>query len=308
MKVLLTGATGFIGSDVLDRLVKRGDSVRVLALPETVPQLRHRDSVHLIVGGFTDRELLAKATRGVEVVYHLGGLRPGYPPRELMSVNVEGTRNLLQAAVRARVRRLVFSSSTSVYDESSRPYMRPIAEEFPLRSSSDGVIGDYAQSKIEAENLIRRFHRQHGLEYVILRAPVVYGSGARLDKQVLTEVITRPWLALTRKAQIADMQWVHVHDMATAVILAGTQPKAANQIFNIAGGELFSFGNLTKIVWRTINYRREAQAFPYQSRSVDNHGLKYDLSKAIDLLGYTPRVKLDTGVEELLTKLGFHES
>lgn len=105
MRVLLTGATGFIGSHVLDRLVARGDQVRVLALPETVEQVRYCAGVSIVAGSLSDRDLLAGAARETEVVYHLGGLLPGSPPEETRIVNTQGTENLLYGCVRGRVRR-----------------------------------------------------------------------------------------------------------------------------------------------------------------------------------------------------------
>jgi UDP-glucose 4-epimerase len=304
MRVLLTGATGFVGSHVLDRLVARGDQVRVLALPETVEQLRHRDGVSIVAGSLADRDLLAGAARGVEVVYHLGGLLPGHPPEEIRIVNTLGTENLLYGCVRGRVRRLVFSSSASVYDESSWPLTGPITEQSPLRADGHGPIGPYAQSKIEAEKLIRRVHRRDGLEYVILRAPVVYGSGTRLDRQVLMQIINRPHLSSTPGARVANMQWINISDMADAVVLAGTRPEAANQIFNIAGEELFSLRDLTRMVWAILLNKPWADALASQLRAVHHQHLKYDVSEARRLLGYTSRVKLREGVEELVARVG----
>jgi len=303
MRVLLTGASGFVGSHVLDLLVARDDSVRVLALPETLDQVRHYDNVSLFPGSLADRDLITKAVRGVQVVYHLAGLRPGPPPSEINSVNVRGTENILRACVIGRTGRLVFSSSTSVYDESSWPFGGPITEDTPRRTNSNGPLGHYAQSKIEAENLIRRFQRRHGLEYVILRAPLVYGS-ARFDKLVLMELIDRPWLALTPRAQFAHMQWVHVRDMAKATVLAGTRPKAANNTFNVAGGELFSLRDLSTLVWSTMSNGQRARFFKYRPPLPVNRTLKYDLSRARNTLEYTPQVSLAEGLDELLHKIG----
>ncbi len=303
MRVLLTGASGFIGSYVLDLLVARDDSVRVLALPETLGHVRHHDNVTLFPGSLADFDLIAKAVRGVQVVYHLGGLRPGSPPSEIDSVNVRGTENILRACAISRTRRLVFSSSVSVYDESSWPFSGPITEAAPLRANSSGLLGHYARSKIEAENLIRYYQHQYGLEHVILRAPIVYGSG-RFDKLVLMQIIDQPWLALTRKAQFAEMQWVHVRDMARAIVLAGTRPKAANNTFNVAGGELFSLRDLSTIVWPAICNGQQARVFKYRAPLPRNRTLKYDLSKARSTLEYIPEVSLAEGLDELLNTMG----
>jgi nucleoside-diphosphate-sugar epimerase len=303
MRVLLTGATGFVGSHVLNRLVTRGDHVRVLALPETVEQVRHRDCVSIVAGTLADSAVLAKAARRVEVVYHLGGLRPGYPPQETMRVNVEGTEKLLHACVIGQVRRIVFTSSASVYDGSSWPLIRPITEDFPLRTNSSGIVGHYAQSKIAAESAIRRFQRQQGPEYVILRSPVIYGSGTRSDRQLLMQIINRP--ALARAAQFADIQWVHVKDMAEAIVLAGTRPKAANNIFNIAGSEALSLRDLSAMFWRSRGFGAWFDLLPHQICRDRNHRLRYDFSKAQKLLGYKPQVRLREGIEEIMAVMNY---
>src|SRR5919109_1707138 len=100
MRVLLTGATGFVGSHLLRSLLRHGDDVRVLALRETIGQVRYRDCVKLLVGSVEDEDVLAEATEGVEVVYHLGGLIPGgnSQAKDFRRVNLVGTQNLLRVS------------------------------------------------------------------------------------------------------------------------------------------------------------------------------------------------------------------
>src|SRR5687767_1804624 len=140
MRVLLTGATGFVGTEVLEQLLDRGDEVRVLALPETVERLRDREHVEVVAGSLSDPGALDEAARNVEVVYHLAAihlsaLRASVSPGDLRIVNVEGTGHLLRACAANAVRRVVFTSSAAVYNAAPWPFMWPIHETFPLRTT-----------------------------------------------------------------------------------------------------------------------------------------------------------------------------
>ncbi len=112
----------------------------------------------------------------------------------------------------------------------------------------NAALRKYGQSKIGTEDLILDFHRQSGLEYVILRPTVTYGPGAGFVEQLLRQLVSQPWLALARGVQLGVMQWVHVNDLAEAVVLAGTCPLAANAVFNIAGREAITMRDVAAAV------------------------------------------------------------
>jgi nucleoside-diphosphate-sugar epimerase len=301
MNVLLTGATGFIGAQVLERLVARGDVVRVLVRPETLAQpqkVKHvtqRDRVELVVGSLANRTELAKAAEGLEVVYHLAGLlpRPHTKPEDLIRVNVHGTENLLQASVTGSIRRFLFISSVMVYDQT----LWHMTESLPLQAH-----GPYGKTKIAAENLISRYHRRPGLEYVILRPSPVYGLGMLYGDQLLGRILSHPRLALSR-GMGRVMQWVHVNDVADAVLLAGTRPEAANNTFNVAGDETVTHRDLVAMVLCIAGRGSWESLFPIRPRTRGNYPFKYDISKAGRLLGFTPKVRLKEGLAEIVAAL-----
>jgi nucleoside-diphosphate-sugar epimerase len=124
-----------------------------------------------------------------------------------------------------------------------------------------------------------------------------------LERYVLMQIINLPQLALARAAQFADIQWVHVKDMVEAIVLAGTRPKAANNIFNIAGGEALSLRDLSAILWRSIGPRVSFDLLRHQICPERKHRLRYDFSKAQKLLGYKPQVRFREGIEEIVAMM-----
>ena len=304
MRILLTDATGLLGPPLLERLLARGDIVRVLILRETPHDLQHRNDVEVIEGSLSDVDVLIKATKNVEVVYHLAQLSPA-PERtgvDFVRVNVQGTENLLRACG-PHIRRFVFRSAVSVYRPAPFPFMWPITENASLGAHGHDPLRYYGQTKIEAENLVRRFHRERGFEYIILRPTVVYGRGSRFVEQLLAEIISRPWLALSRGAEWGVMQWVHVSDMAEAVVLTGTQSEAANQVFNVAGNEAITVEKVIRTVWQIIAGRSQKWMQRFQNAAARSDGLKFDISKAQAMLGWTPHMTLREGLEEMLWEI-----
>lgn len=301
MKVLLTGATGLIGPRVLDRLMERGDKVRVFALPDTVNRIRDKERVEIMTGDVSETEALKRAAQGIEVVYHLAGLLPGNKVEDLMRVNVRGTEAMLQASVACGVRRFVFSSSVSVYSPCPFPFMWPIVEDNPLRAHGNESLKNYGQSKIDAEALVRGFAEEHALECVILRPPVVYGPGAQYVEGLLRMFMTNPRMALAQGQQAGGMQWVHVQDLAAGVVLAGTRPEAHGNVLNIAGGEVFTAQDVMNTVFHILNGGQGQP--PVRQYTQPGYSLRYDISKAQQLLGYIPQVTLQQGLEEIVHML-----
>src|SRR5262245_26010552 len=176
MRVLLTGATGHIGRQLLKHLVSRGDDVCVLALPGTTQQIRKYDNVTVVEGDLSDEDALLRATDSARIVYHLAGSVIGAAPREFSRVNIEGTENLLRACESSKIQRFVFTSSVAVYAPAPTPEGWPITEKSPIRTQGRMPLMTYAHSKIAAEKAILRRQDSGVFECTIIRAPAVYSK------------------------------------------------------------------------------------------------------------------------------------
>lgn len=309
-RVLLTGSTGLLGTPVLEALVARGDDVRVLAPEDTVEDVHHRDKVAVVAGRLQDAEAVAEAAEGAEIVYHLAGALPGADADTLMDVNVRGTQALLEACV-ASAPRFVFISSVSVYKPAPFPFMWPIHEDREQLAHGHQQLHDYGQSKIDAEAAVRAWHDAHGAEYVILRPPVVYGIGAPFVERLLNQVIEHPRAAVAQGGSLGVMQWLHARDMADAVVLAGTRPGAANRAFNVGGPELITMAIVRAIVHDILTGGDAAPPWlPGRGRAMGAgvtdarlpgpYALRFDISSAREILGFSPQVRLREGLAEML--------
>ena len=299
MTALVTGPTGLLGPHVIERLLARGDDVSVLALPGTERLVSRHAGVHVVVGELHDEDAVAQAVDGADVVYHLAQLQPTPERdlRELVRVNVQGTANLLRAAVKAR--RFVFTSAVSVYMPAPSA-LWPLREDAPRKAHGGEALRYFGQSKIDAENLIRRFHDEGRFDYTILRPAVIYGPGARFVEQLLDGVLSRSALALARAARLGPMQWLYVTDAADAVVAAGTRPQAANETFNVAGPELVTVPRLAATVRELI---RPGLRFPFAHEGDGPDGAetpRFDTTKAQALLGFRPVVDLREGLRRML--------
>ena len=292
-RVMVTGASGFIGSWVVDRLLATGHEVSVLALPGTVGQIRQQGRVSITPGDLGQLDLVSEALDGIETVVHIAGLVPPSPAAELQRVNVSGTKSLLNACIGVRVPHLIYLSSTAVYKPMPWPAQWPTDETYPRGDHLYGDVAAYARSKCDGEDAVMLAGEQTPLRYTIVRAPVVYGPGARLTKVLLHQVRRGDWRAGIG-SRFKGMQWVHVGDIAMALALAATLPKVHNSVVNVAGGELFSAFELHSIIGVLLDNPTATppQLAPWPS-------LRYDIRRAKELLGYQPKVKLQDGVTEM---------
>jgi nucleoside-diphosphate-sugar epimerase/ubiquinone/menaquinone biosynthesis C-methylase UbiE len=314
MQVLLTGVTGFLGKEVLKRLLSRGDSVRVLVHPQALTrserdkQLQQGDRVDIVVGDLTDAQLLVKAHQGIEVVYHLDWQTArrsfhgqGEEDEDLAQINEKVAAHILEACAQCKVRRLIFTSTVAVYGPASDMTQWPLNEETPLYkvSSGRGSLANYIQSKIAVENLIRRATKASGVEYVILRPTIVYGVGWRWAHWLIQQ-------ALQGMRQIwphhfpAGLQMVHVRDVADACVLAGIRPGAARREFNIAGPEVATIEDIMRMICAaTFGIVEELPSYR-QSLRWRREYQPYDTTKAQTFLGFVPRVPLREGLSEMV--------
>src|ERR1700759_3866112 len=239
-RVLVTGGAGTIGSHLVDQLVQAGaEEIVVLdnfvrGRRENLAQALRSDSVCGVTGDIGDRELVGRLTRGIDVVFHLAALRItqcAEEPRLALEVLVDGTYNVVEAAVREGVKKVIASSSASVYG---------LAEEFPTTENQHPYANDtlYGAAKTFNEGLLRSFHAMNGLDYVALRYFNVYGS--RMDVHGLyTEVLIR-WMERIEAGQppliLGDgkqtMDFIYTEDIARANLLAA-ESDASDEVFNI---------------------------------------------------------------------------
>jgi nucleoside-diphosphate-sugar epimerase len=299
MDALVTDAHSVLGRHVVDRLLARGDRVRVLALDGEARGLPRRRQLEVVHGSVVDAGLVADAAAPAEVVYHLAQVEPGGGSAEnLVETNVTGTEHVVRACLAGHAR-LVHLSTVMVYQPTPWPALWPITEGSPRRAHGDASLRNYGQTKIDAENRILQRRRGDGLEYVILRPTLVYGAGVPFAEQFVRQVVARPAAAIARYAVFGTMQWVEVRDLAKAVLLAGTRPEAANTVLNIAGREAFVAFEAAGLVWRLL--AGDPRRFTGPSRpGLGGSRLKFDIRRAQALLGYSPKETLRTGLEDVL--------
>ncbi len=225
-RVLLTGATGFIGGHLAQRLVGEGREVRCLVRASSDTTLLDGLGVELAVGDLTDAPSLARAVAGCGAVVHCGALVSDWAlPEEIAAINVAGTRDLAAAAVRASVRRFVHVSSTDVY---GYPGGAPVPETFaPTRFANW-----YSQTKRDAEAEVRN---TPGLDGVILRPATVYGPRSTEVVGEIARAVARGQMVLVGGGR-AVAGLCYVGNLADAVALALDHERAPGEAFNVSDG------------------------------------------------------------------------
>jgi nucleoside-diphosphate-sugar epimerase len=316
MRYLVTGATGLVGSHVVDRLRARGDTVRALVLePSAVEELRRR-GVEVTLGDLTATADLATAVAGVDAVIHCAGVvEVAATRRDLWAVNVEGTKRLLAATVRAGSPRFVYLSSVGVYGRAPAA----ATEEAPKRP-----VGPYPESKWAAEQAIWRCQGEEGLPVVVLRPCPIYGPGDRRITRALARAGRMSIVPLPRGGRrLADL--VYVSDVAEAVLAAATAPAAVGRAYNITDGEQHTYRDILLAYERVCGRRPRILAVPggavvgalklvlwwrqVRGRPGDWTGqmerlrafdadAHYSIDAAHRDLGYQPRVGLEEGLRK----------
>jgi UDP-glucose 4-epimerase len=305
-KVLVTGGAGFIGSNLVRALVERGDAVRVLDNFSTGNRANLEGvDAEVVEGELRSYERVHNAVRGTEVVYHLGAL--GSVPRSVQdpltssAVNVEGTLNVLLAARDEGVRRVVFSSSSSVYGTTRK---LPVTEDL-----APDPISPYGVAKLAAERYCISFSRVYErFESVVVRYFNVFGPRQSPRSQyaaVIPLFITaiaggRPVTIEGDGEQRRD--FTYVANVVDATLLAADTEGASGRIFNAAASAPASVNQVAGTIAGILG--RELATSQAPPRPGDIRDSWADISAAREAFGWEPQVGLEEGLRRTIEFLG----
>lgn len=284
--VLISGATGFVGSELVKRMGTRARAISTREVPErwTAALLDVECVVHL-------------AAR----VHQMGDVVPN-PLAEFRRVNVDGTLELARRARLAGVKRFVYISSVKVNGEESvagRPF---------TAADAPRPLDPYGVSKMEAEEALRALAVQTGMEVVVIRPPLVYGPGVRANFEALMRTIARG-IPLPLGAIHNRRSLVALDNLVDLIVTCVDHPKAAGQVFMVSDGDDVSTADLIQRMAKAMNRKARLVAVPVfilqfigkltgKSNEVQRlcGSLQVDISKTQNLLGWKPPITLDEGL------------
>ena len=318
MKVLVTGATGFTGGHLAQHLSARGDAVRALVRPRSrakfeasaLPAL----GVVAVEGDLTEAGAVKRAADGVDVVYHIAATyrEAGQPDTAYRAINVDGTRNVLEAAHAGGARRVVHCSTGGVHGHIANP---PANEDAPFNP------GDvYQETKLEAEQLARAFGDRTGFDVVVARPIGIYGPGDTRFLRLFRGLARgnfpmigsgKPYYHLT-----------YIDDLVEGFRLCGTVPRAQGRTYILGGPRYTTLEQLVQLVAKELNVRPprvHLPVWPFWTagllcemvcvplrieppifrRRVDFYtkSRAFDTARARTELGFAPKVDLEEGIQ-----------
>lgn len=300
MRYLVTGGAGFIGSNTVDELVRRGHSVVVLddlssGKEDNLADIRNK--ITFIKGSITDIEIVRKAMHEAEYVLHLAA-RTSVPrsvkdPIETNRINIDGTLNVLVAAKELKVKRVVFAASSSAYGET--PTLPKVETMQPQ------PISPYGVTKFVGELYGQTFGRCYGLEHVSLRYFNIFGP--RQDpgspySGVLAKFCTA-FLEGTEPLVFGDGEqtrdFTYVENAVQANLLAFEAPNAAGKVFNVGTSGRVSLNDVLNVLAKISGSPLKAKYDP--PRDGDIRDSQADITQAREVLGYEPLVNFEEGLQ-----------
>ena len=316
MSILVTGATGFLGSALVTALVQQQQPVRILARDTAKAYAQFGDAVTIISGEITDAQAVQQAVQGVTCIYHLVGrlYHPSVPVALYRETHVEGTRILLEACQGQRqLQRFVHCSTTGVLGVTGTT---PAAEDAPFAPTNP-----YESTKLEAEQLALNAYHEQGLPTAIIRPGLVYGPGdlhllgffSSINKGIFRVIA----------GGTALLHPIYIDDLTTAFLLCATRPEAIGHCYNIAGERPVTIRELSTAIAHSLGKELPSGSIPLWLANLASDifalipGLQgerapltrsrvqfltnsrvYNTHRAKTELGFQPTTDLDTGMQK----------
>lgn len=292
--VLVTGGAGFVGSNLVDELLARDLKVRVIDIFATGNRKNLNPRAELIEADIRDSDAIRPAFEGIDCVFHVAAL-PRIPlsiakPVDTHMTNVVGTLNVLIAARDAKVRRLIYSGSSSIYgDQATMPLVETMAP---------NPLNPYALQKYVGEQYTRMFHRLFAMQTLTLRYFNVYGP--RMASEGAYVTVISAFMAARRRGEPLQIHgdgeqtrdFTHVSDIVAANVLAMDAKIADGRAINIGAGHNVSVNRIADLIG--------GPRIQLEGRKGDMRDTLADTSEAARILGWHPRVSVEDGVKRLL--------
>ncbi|MEP6754696.1 MAG: NAD-dependent epimerase/dehydratase family protein [Chthonomonadales bacterium] len=304
-KILITGGAGFVGSTTADQLLEAGASeVRLLDnfIRGNLRNLDHAKKIGNIIvieGDIRDKETVDSAMCGIDYVIHQAALRItrcAEAPREAIEVLIDGTSNVLESAIRHKVKKIVAASSASVYGD---PSYLPMDESHPFNNRTL-----YGAGKIANEQMLRAYYEMFHLPYVAFRYFNLYGPRMDIDG-VYTEVLIR-WMDAIEAGQppkifgdgSQSMDFVFIEDVAR-INVVGLVSEVTDEVFNVGTGVQTTLNELCHLLLEITGSHLKPEY--HEARRVNNvQARRAATEKAERLLGFKARIDLETGLRSLI--------
>jgi len=311
--VLVTGAGGFIGSHLVERLVELGARVRALArynsrndwgLLEQLPTSA-KNEIDVVLGDLTDPYSTNRLVQGQEIIFHLAALiaipYSYIAPAHYVATNCGGTLNLLEAALGHGVERFIHTSTSETYGTAQ---YTPIDEAHPLRGQSP-----YAASKIGADKLAESYHLSFALPVVTLRPFNTFGprqSARAIIPTIISQGLSGNVIRLGLLTPIRDLNFVS--DIVEGFIKGAECPQAVGELFNIGSGRGITIGELAHKLVDLLGGNKEIIAAEERVRPDASEVMELlcDCGKARKVLGWEPRVSLEEGLSRTVAYIRDH--
>jgi len=318
MKALVTGATGFVGSYLTRALIRRGDSVRILARTPGRASALQAAGAEVRLGDLGQTGSLQGIAEGIDVVFHLASAMGASAAEAFEQIDVRGTEQLLIEADRAKVRRIVYVGTLAGYPLSRQRADAAIDEHSPIDET--GLLGIYPRAKARAEALVLAAHQRGGIESVIVRLGLVCGVGASVLPAHVCQPLARDWVVLFGDGSV-PLPLTYIDNAVDALILAATAQGVAGESFNIVDDDVLTQREYLALLRRVAGGKPQVLRLPaifyyalglvseiaaaarkkepttnrYRIKTRLAH-VRWECSKAKHMLQWRPRVPLQEGL------------
>lgn len=311
MKILITGAAGFIGSNLTKRFLEKGYAVVGLdnlsqGFLLNIEEFKEHPKFQFVEGDVQDSRLLNKITKGCELIIHLAAFKiPRYSDAlDTLQINSMGTKVILEAAVKNKVAKAMIASTSDVYGKNPK---------VPFSEDSDLVIGrpeikrwSYAISKMFEEQLVFGYHERYGIDAVAMRFFGGYGPNQHLtwwggpQSVFINAALDNEPLSLHGDG-MQTRSFTYVSDHVDGIVACAEKMEANNQVFNIGNTYEITIKDLSLKIWNMIRPNSEPKLsyIPYETfgKYEDVQRRIPNIDKARSLLGFEPQVGLDAGLK-----------